>query len=58
VANAIGVRVNSLPITPDKVLEALDKNLGRGTSIAPEESFVAVENVSSVAGDFTDDIPA
>jgi xanthine dehydrogenase YagR molybdenum-binding subunit len=60
VANAIGVRVRSLPITPDKVLEALDQIPDRNAA-GPEEldkSFAAVESASAVEGDFTEDAPA
>lgn len=60
VANAIGVRVNSIPITPDKVLEALDKIPARGetTSLELEDSFDVVQDTSATRGDFSDDIPA
>jgi xanthine dehydrogenase YagR molybdenum-binding subunit len=44
VANAIGVRVNSLPITPDKILAALGKLPARKTAEAAtmEEAFALV----------------
>jgi len=60
VANAIGVRVNSLPITPDKVLAALDQIPARGSAQAAEleRSFAAVDQAKAVAGDFTEDIPS
>jgi len=60
VANAIGVRVRSLPITPDKVLEALDQIPDR-RAVIPEDlenSFAAVESAQAVAGDFVEDVPA
>jgi xanthine dehydrogenase YagR molybdenum-binding subunit len=60
VANAIGVRVRSLPITPDKVLEALDLIPDRTASLPEdlENSFAVVEDAPAVAGDFAEDIPA
>lgn len=44
IANAIGVRVNSLPITPDKILAALGKLPARKTADAAimEEAFALV----------------
>jgi xanthine dehydrogenase YagR molybdenum-binding subunit len=46
VANALGVRVNRLPITPDKVLAALGKvpDVPRGSNAGPalEEAFQRV----------------
>ena len=60
VANAIGVRVRSLPITPDKVLEALDR-IPERTAAVPEEleqSFATVEAAPAVEGDFAEDVPA
>lgn len=55
VANALGVRVSSLPITPDKVLAALDQVPKRAASGEWEHSFAAVEKANAVAGDFTED---
>ncbi len=60
VANAIGVRVHSLPITPDKVLEALGQ-IPAGPETASsdlDKSFVVVEDLPAVAGEFTDDVPS
>ncbi len=59
VANAIGVRINSLPITPDKVLAALGLVPPRAASVSEdlETSFAAVEDAHAVAGDFTEDVP-
>ena len=44
IANAIGVRVNSLPITPDKILAALGKLPARKTADAAimDEAFAFV----------------
>lgn len=51
VANAIGVRVASLPITPDKVLAALGKVPGAGSGTAAletEPAFPALAQVPAV----------
>jgi xanthine dehydrogenase YagR molybdenum-binding subunit len=51
VANAIGIRVTSLPITPDKVLAALGKVPSHQTtsdSNSLKAAFVAVENAPEV----------
>jgi len=60
VANAIGVRINSLPITPDKILRALDKIPERRTAGNQEleQSFAAVDRADAVPGEFEDFIPA
>ncbi len=58
VANAIGVRVHSLPITPDKVLEALNKAGSVADAPPIEESFEVVQNTPGVAGEYVDYIPA
>ncbi len=60
VANAIGVRINSLPITPDKILRALDKIPERRTAGNQEleQSFAAVDRANAVPGEFEDFIPA
>jgi xanthine dehydrogenase YagR molybdenum-binding subunit len=61
VANAIGVRVRSLPITPDKVLEALDLIPDRTAAVVEEDlenSFAVVGEAPAVEGDFTEDVPA
>lgn len=59
VAHAIGVRIHSLPITPDKVLEALENRSGAAASVPGlEGSFSAVEDLAAVEGSFDDDVPA
>jgi len=58
VANAIGVRVKSLPITPDKVLEALNRTPGRAATPGLERSFATVAATDGVPGEYTDEIPA
>lgn len=61
VANALGVRINSLPITPDKVLEALDKlpsSRPSAFSTDIEHGFAAVEQADAVPGEFHDEIPS
>ncbi len=60
VANALGVRIHSLPITPDKVLAALGKIPAQTAAVANElkSSFAAVDAAPSVAGVYEDEIPA
>jgi len=60
VANAIGVRVTSLPITPDKVLAALGKIPAKAPTATTDlaHSFEVVENAPGVAGIYVDEIPA
>ncbi len=60
VAHAIGVRIHSLPITPDKVLEALGRVPKRAAAQSDEldPAFARVERAKGTAGDFVDFIPA
>jgi len=59
VANAIGVRVTSLPMTPDKVLAALGKVPATSTAgNSVEAAFAAVERAPGIEMEYRDEVPA